>query len=441
MTAKTTKQDMTLMSFPEEITEDGVKIYGETSYENQMAVLSHYLHNVGDKESSERKEEIISAIRSFLKHKHAWGEKSYNDALTDEEVWAVAEQPAQYGLFDDFFKVPFPAPKNPKFTFIDLFAGIGGIRLGFEAAGGKCVFSSEFDEDACTTYKANFGEHPFGDITKIEAAKIPDFDVLLAGFPCQSFSIIGKKEGFKDETRGTLFFEIERILKAKKPRAFMLENVRNLVAHDKGKTFKVIMSHLEALGYTVYAKVLNALDYGCMQKRERIIIVGFLDRVLFTFPEKEINHKTLSDVLEQDVASKYYVKPEIRESRLKRLKDKNYPKPYISHENMAGSITPHPYSSCLRAGASANYILINDERRPTEREMLRLQGFPDTYRIVLPYSKVKKQCGNSVAVPVIKAVAKQMIKALNQYDDEKKRRSKVCLRHTDKEGVYNVSCG
>ena len=433
MTAKITKQDMTLKSFPEEITEDGVKIYGETSYENQMAVLSHYLHNVGDKESNERKEEIISAIRSFLRHKHARGEKSYNDALTDDEVWAVAEQPAQYGLFDDFFKVPFPAPKNPKFTFIDLFAGIGGIRLGFEAAGGKCVFSSEFDEDACTTYKANFGEYPFGDITKIEAAKIPDFEVLLAGFPCQAFSIIGKKEGFKDETRGTLFFEIERILKAKKPRAFMLENVRNLVAHDKGKTFKVIISHLEALGYTVYAKVLNALDYGCMQKRERIIIVGFLDRVSFTFPEKEINHKTLSDVLEQDVASKYYVKPEIRESRLKRLKDKNYPKPYISHENMAGSITPHLYSSCLRAGASANYILINDERRPTEREMLRLQGFPDTYRIVLPYSKVKKQCGNSVAVPVIKAVAKQMIKALNQYDDENKRRSKVCLRHAYKE--------
>ncbi len=433
MIAKITKQDMTLKSFPEEITEDGVKIYGETSYENQMAVLSHYLHNVGDKESNERKEEIISAIRSFLRHKHARGEKSYNDALTDDEVWAVAEQPAQYGLFDDFFKVPFPAPKNPKFTFIDLFAGIGGIRLGFEAAGGKCVFSSEFDEDACTTYKANFGEYPFGDITKIEAAKIPDFEVLLAGFPCQAFSIIGKKEGFKDETRGTLFFEIERILKAKKPRAFMLENVRNLVAHDKGKTFKVIMSHWEALGYTVYAKVLNALDYGCMQKRERIIIVGFLDRVLFTFPEKEINHKTLSDVLEQDVASKYYVKPEIRESRLKRLKDKNYPKPYISHENMAGSITPHLYSSCLRAGASANYILINDERRPTEREMLRLQGFPDTYRIVLPYSKVKKQCGNSVAVPVIKAVAKQMIKALNQYDDENKRRSKVCLRHAYKE--------
>lgn len=433
MAVKTAKQDLTLKAFPEEITEDGVKIYGETSYENQMAVLSHYLHNAGNEETKERKEEIILAIRSYLEYKKARERKNYDNTLTDEEVWAVAEQPLQYNLFDEFFQVPFPTPAEPKFTFIDLFAGIGGIRLGFEAVGGKCVFSSEFDKDACTTYKANFGDYPFGDITKIDADKIPDFDILLAGFPCQTFSIIGKKEGFKDETRGTLFFEIERILKAKKPRAFMLENVRNLVAHDKGKTFKVIMSHLEALGYTVYAKVLNALDYGCIQKRERIIIVGFLDKVSFSFPKKEINHMTLSDILEQDVASKYYVKPKIRESRLKRLKDKNYPKPYISHENMAGSITPHSYSSCLRAGASANYILINDERRPTEREMLRLQGFPDTYRIVLPYSKIKKQCGNSVAVPVIKAVAKQMIKALNQYDNENKRRSKVCLRHADKE--------
>lgn len=433
MAVKTAKQDLTLKAFPEEITEDGVKIYGETSYENQMAVLSHYLHNAGNEETKERKEEIILAIRSFLEYKKAREKKNYDNRLTDEEVWAVAEQPLQYNLFDEFFQVPFPTPAKPKFTFIDLFAGIGGIRLGFEAVGGKCVFSSEFDKDACTTYKANFGDYPFGDITKIDADNIPDFDILLAGFPCQAFSIIGKKEGFKDETRGTLFFEIERILKAKKPRAFMLENVRNLVAHDKGKTFKVIMSHLEALGYTVYAKVLNALDYGCIQKRERIIIVGFLDKVSFSFPKKEINHMTLSDVLEQDVAAKYYVKPEIRDSRLKRLKDKNYPKPYISHENMAGSITPHPYSSCLRAGASANYILINDERRPTEREMLRLQGFPDSYRVVLPYSKVKKQCGNSVAVPVIKAVAKQMIKALNQYDNENKTRSKVSLRHADKE--------
>ena len=234
----------------------------------------------------------------------------------------------------------------------------------------------------------------------------------------RTFSIIGKKEGFENETCGTLFFEIERILREKRPKAFMLENVRNLTAHDKGKTFQIIRKHLEALGYNVYAKVLNALDYGVPQKRERIIIVGFKDDVMFTFPEPipVSKRKKLIDVLETDVDEKYYVKDNIRQSRLMRLKDPNYPKPYISHENMAGSITPHPYSSCLRAGASANYILINDERRPTEREMLRLQGFPDDFKIVVSYGHIKHQTGNSVAVPVISAVAKQMISSLKQYE-------------------------
>lgn len=303
------------------------------------------------------------------------------------------------------------------FTFIDLFAGIGGIRLGFESVGGKCVFSSEFDEAACRTYEANFGEYPSGDITKILASDIPDFDILLGGFPCQAFSIIGKKEGFENETCGTLFFEIERILKEKRPKAFMLENVRNLITHDKGNTFKVIKAHLEALGYNVHAKVLNALDYGVPQKRERIIIVGFSDNVFFTFPDPIPPEKRLklTDILESNVDSKYYVRDNIRQSRLMRLKDPNYPKPYISHENIAGSITPHHYSSCLRAGASANYILVNDERRPTEREMLRLQGFPEDYKIVVSYSQIKHQCGNSVAVPMIKAVATEMIKAMALY--------------------------
>ena len=306
------------------------------------------------------------------------------------------------------------------FRFIDLFAGIGGIRLGFESVGGHCVFSSEFDEDACKTYEANFGEHPSGGITKIDAKDIPDFDILLGGFPCQAFSIIGKKEGFANETCGTLFFDIERILKEKLPPAFMLENVRNLTAHDNGNTFRVIKEHLEKLGYHVYAKVLNALDYGVPQKRERIIIVGFLDNVDFSFPDPipESERKSLSDILEDNVDKKYYVRDAIRESRIERLRDKNYPKPYISHENMAGSITPHPYSSALRAGASANYILINDERRPTERELLRIQGFPDDYKIVVPYGKIKKQTGNSVAVPVIKAVAREMIAALKRFNEQ-----------------------
>lgn len=335
------------------------------------------------------------------------------------------------------------------FTFIDLFAGIGGIRLGFESVGGRCVYSSEFDEDACKTYVANFGEHPAGDITKIQANSIPDFDILLGGFPCQAFSIIGKKEGFANETCGTLFFDIERILKEKKPRAFMLENVRNLTAHDKGNTFRVIIAHLEALGYHVYSKVLNALDYGVPQKRERIIIVGFIDDVKFDFPKPVpfSERKSLSDILETQVDKKYYVRNEIRLSRLERLKDKNYPKPYISHENMAGSITPHPYSSALRAGASANYILINDERRPTERELLRIQGFPDDFKIVVPYGKIKKQTGNSVAVPVIKAVAREMIKALKAFNEtEEKNDGKKTevkgfktINHTDPIPVECVS--
>ncbi len=315
---------------------------------------------------------------------------------------------------------PMQSPNNKwnTFKFIDLFAGIGGIRLGFESVGGQCVFSSEFDEDACKTYEANFGEHPSGDITKINAEDIPDFDILLGGFPCQAFSIIGKKEGFANETCGTLFFDIERILKVKRPSAFMLENVRNLVAHDNGNTFKVIREHLEALGYTVHAKVLNALDYGVPQKRERIIIAGFLKDIPFEFPKPvcESERLSLSDILEENVDARYYVKEHIKLSRLERLRDKDYPKPYISHENMAGSVTPHPYSSALRAGASANYILVNDERRPTEREMLRIQGFPETFKIVLPYGKIKKQCGNSVAVPVIKAVAAEMLKSLRTYD-------------------------
>ncbi len=325
-----------------------------------------------------------------------------------------SQQYIQMELFDNLPKEPL---SKASFSFIDLFAGIGGIRLGFEAVGGNCVFSSEWDADAAKTYEANFGEKPFGDITKIAPESIPDFDILLAGFPCQPFSIIGAKEGFNHETQGTLFFNIEEILKEKKPKAFMLENVRNLTAHDKGRTFKIILEHLQAIGYNVFYKVLNALDYGVPQKRERIFIVGFRNHyVNFTFPEPLPPSKRchIRDILEpeEDLDPKLYVRQSIRESRLSRLKEPDFPKPYISHENVAGTITPHSYSCALRAGASANYLLINDERRPSEREMLRIQGFPDSFKIVVPYSKIKCQTGNSVAVPVIKAVANQMVKAM-----------------------------
>ena len=315
-------------------------------------------------------------------------------------------------------RVPFPAPEKGKFTFIDLFAGIGGIRLGYQALGGKCVFSSEWDKDAAKTYFSNFGEQPFGDIQKIDPKDIPDFDILLAGFPCQPFSIIGDKEGFSHETQGTLFFNIEKILLAKKPKAFMLENVRNLTAHDGGRTFKVILSHLKNAGYDVHYKVLNALDYGVPQKRERIIICGFRKPVEFEFPPpipKE-RRATVADIIDKEADNdpSLRVRPAIRESRLERLKDKDFPKPYISHENVAGTITPHNYSCALRAGASANYILINDERRPSPREMLRIQGFPDEFKIVVSYGQIKHQTGNSVAVPVIRAVAERVIEKLKE---------------------------
>jgi DNA (cytosine-5)-methyltransferase 1 len=302
------------------------------------------------------------------------------------------------------------------FAFIDLFAGIGGMRIAFERIGGRCVFSSEWDEQAQTTYAANFGERPAGDIRHIPSADIPSFDVLVAGFPCQPFSIIGAREGFMHETQGTLFFEIERILKDRLPSAFLLENVRNLVAHNDGRTFRTIIRHLEAIGYNVYSKVLNALDFGLPQKRERIIICGFRDQVDFRFPISGTSKPlTLADILDPnaDADPCLKVKPAIRASRLARLKTRPK-KPYVSHENVGGSVTPHPYCCALRAGASANYVLINDARRLSPREMLRLQGFPDDFKVVVSYSGIRKQTGNSVAIPVIEAVAREMVRALRR---------------------------
>lgn len=255
-------------------------MYGETSWENQLAVLSHYLHNNDCIESKESKREVIYAIREFLEQK----KESKKEEITDEYVTKVAEDPTAYGLFSDFFNVPFPDPKKPKFTFIDLFAGMGGFRLAMQAQGGKCVFSSEWNKYAQKTYLANFGEMPFGDITKeITKSYIPrNFDVLCAGFPCQPFSIagvskkksLGRETGFKDKTQGTLFFNVADIISRHRPKAFFLENVKNLMSHDKGNTFKVIKGTLEELRYSLHYLVMDGQTY-VPQHRERIMIVGF----------------------------------------------------------------------------------------------------------------------------------------------------------------------
>jgi DNA (cytosine-5)-methyltransferase 1 len=311
---------------------------------------------------------------------------------------------------------------------IDLFAGIGGIRLGFEAHGCECVFSSEWDADAQKMYVANHGHQPHGDITQIAPEDIPSHDILLAGFPCQPFSIIGKSLGFAD-TRGTLFFNIEEILRIKQPYAFMLENVKQLKSHDRGHTLLVIREKLKALGYFVHITILNALDFGLPQKRERIIIVGFKEDVDFSFPTPLGYYQMLSQILEPDDAidPSYFATDRIVANRLEKIK-KAYLTPSIWHENKGGNISALSYSCALRAGASYNYLLVNGKRRLTSREMLRLQGFPETFKIVVSYQAMRKLTGNSVAVPVIEAVASKMMEAIEQR--EPKTRIKECKQLT-----------
>ena len=296
--------------------------------------------------------------------------------------------------------------------FIDLFCGIGGFRQAMIEACREndlipdCVFSSDIDIACQFSYEENFGDRPFGDITKVDEKDIPDHDILFAGFPCQPFSIIGQMQGFND-IRGTLFFDIARILKHKQPTAFILENVKQLVGHAEGKTLKTILKTLQELGYNVQYAVLNALDYGLPQKRERIIIVGHKEPIFFSFPAPRRPFKPLSEILEKVVDKKHYASDYITEKR--KVRHKSAYKLSIWHENKAGNICSYPYSCALRAGASYNYLLVNGERRLTPREMFRLQGFPDSYKIITADSQARKQAGNAVPVNIVKAVILKLL--------------------------------
>jgi DNA (cytosine-5)-methyltransferase 1 len=308
------------------------------------------------------------------------------------------------------------------FSYIDLFSGIGGFHQAADSLGGECLFASEIDSEAKKAYEANYNLRPHGDITKIDAKDIPDHDVLLAGFPCQPFSIIGNRLGF-DDIRGTLFFEIARILKEKSPSMFILENVKQLSGHNKGRTLQIIIGNLERLGYTVEWSILNALDFGLPQKRERTIIVGFLDEnIEFTFPKGNGPGK-LEDVLEIDenVDLKYFASERIVQKRFRSHQSQDYPS--IWHENKSGNISSYPYSCALRAGASYNYLLVNGKRRLTPREMLRLQGFPDTFKIVCNDSQTRKQAGNAVPVNVIREVLKEALNAKAQAERQQREKA------------------
>ena len=297
-----------------------------------------------------------------------------------------------------------------KLKFIDLFAGIGGIRLGFEHIGAKCVFSCEIDKFAQQTYLANFNDKPHEDIIKIDIKNIPSFDILCAGFPCQPFSNAGLKLGFED-TRGTLFFHIANILKYHKPKIVFLENVKGLKNHNKGKTYQIIHNTLREIGYNVYSKILNAKDFGIPQNRERIYIIGFLDNIDFSFPKINSTPPKLKDILEENISDKYTISDKLWSGHQRRKKE------HLEKGNGFGYSIFNENSSYTSTISARYYkdgseILIyqtnKNPRKLSPREAARLQGFPDSFKIVVSDNQAYKQFGNSVCVPVVKALSQQI---------------------------------
>ena len=305
------------------------------------------------------------------------------------------------------------------FTFIDLFAGIGGIRIAFESQGGNCVFTSEWDKFAQQTYEANYGDKPHGDLTQIEAEDVPPHDVVLGGFPCQPFSNAGLKRGF-DDTRGTLFFDVARIVEFHQPSMILLENVKGFARHDKGRTLAVVKRVLDELGYNVFTKILNAKDFGVPQNRERIFIVGInRDKVGdagFNFPEPIGVTTKLGDILENKVDKKYTLSDKLWEGHQRRKLEHQRKGNGFGYSLFTSKST---YTSTISARyyKDGSEILIEQKgknpRRLTPREAARLQGFPESFVIPVSDGQAYKQFGNSVAVPVLTAVAEKMIEILD----------------------------
>lgn len=359
----------------------------------------------------------------------------YNALVEYNDITGSSVQDSISSAVMQFLKAQSKSQTQNKtgYSFIDLFAGIGGMRIAYESAGGNCVYSNEWNKYSQQTYFANFGEQPDGDITKVNEYDIPDHDILVAGFPCQPFSIagvskkqsMGRATGFEDKTQGTLFFDICRILKAKRPKAFMLENVKNLCSHDKGRTFKVITESLDELDYDVFYQILDGQNY-VPQHRERILIVGF-DRkrygnnINFKFALTPVDPKpVIRDILEKDVDDKY------------TLSDKlwNYLQDYAAKHKAAGNgfgygiADPDGVARTLSARyfKDGSEILIEQEgknpRRLTPRECARLQGFPETFKIPVSDTQAYKQFGNSVVVPLMSNVAQLVCAKLKELDNE-----------------------
>jgi DNA (cytosine-5)-methyltransferase 1 len=389
---------------------------------NDLAHLTHYFQN------------HTNGVSEYFKPTAA----SYLSSI--HEKLNILEEPEFQYYLPINWDIPFPPTKKPTFKFVDLFAGIGGIRLAYQNIGGKCVFTSEWDIYSKKTYDANFGEVPFGDITQISESEIPDHDILLGGFPCQPFSIagvskknsLGRAHGFLDETQGTLFFDVARIIDHKKPKAFMLENVKNLVSHDKGKTFKIIKETLIELGYSIHCKVLDGKHF-VPQHRERIIIVGFKNSVFegkeqFKFPDLPEPSRAIREILDPIVDDKY------------TLSDKlwNYLQEYAKKHKALGNGFGFGMTNLdgISRTMSARYykdgaeILIPQEgknpRRLTPRECARLQGFPDEFLIPVSDNQAYKQFGNSVVTPLIQAVGVNIVNEILRINELKKSEVAVC---------------
>ncbi len=402
---------------------NSTEILSKIQLDDNAAIATHYLQNKGTQFTIE----LTDDVKKLL-----FGDKS----IINAESPHVEEDAMQYNLFNELFDVPFKSTVRPKFTFIDLFAGIGGFRIAMQNLGGKCVYSSEWDEQAKKTYLANYGEVPFGDITKEETKSyIPnDFDILCAGFPCQAFSLAGKRKGF-EETRGTLFFDVAEIIRRKRPKAFFLENVKGLKVHDKGKTLKTILSVLrEDLNYYVpEPEIINAMYFGVPQHRERIYIVGFRKDTgvnSFSYPKSNKIKKHFIDIREETIVpTKYYlstqyIKTLIEHKARHEAKGNGFGYEIIPDNGIANAIVVGgmgrernividnritDFTPTTNIKGEVNH---NGWRRMTPREWARLQGFPDEFQIVVSDASAYKQFGNSVAIPAIEATAKQIITSL-----------------------------
>ena len=411
-------------------------------FETQVAIVSHYIHTKGTKFSKPFRDKAPK----FIEFWNEWVKGKPKEYNIDDIIAAEPSALDTY-LFHDIYNAPFKPIDNPQFTFIDLFAGIGGFRMALQNLGGKCVFSSEWDAQAQRTYFANYGEYPFGDIT-LESTKqyIPDgFDILCAGFPCQAFSLAGKRLGFA-ETRGTLFFDVAEILRRKQPKAVFLENVKGLAIHGKGKTLKTILNTLDEVGYVVpEPQIVNAMYFGVPQHRERIYIVGFrkdlgITPEDFAYPEQKEVTKHWIDVREEEpVPSKYYlsttyVNTLINHKKRHEAKGHGFGYAIIPDDGIANAIVVGGM------GRERNIVIdkrqtdltpttrIKGEynrdgwRRMTPREWGALQGYPvydngdgkPVFVIPVADASAYKQFGNSVAVPAIQATAEQILKTLKK---------------------------